>query len=239
MARKAPVSSRTRERIAVVRGRIAAASLGLFLRRGFHGTGVREIAAATGVSVGTIFNYYDSKEEILFALISEMQKGVAIPFQNAARDYRERANAGEDPERALLTLLRDYTRSVDRWRRHILLAYREARSLPQPQLQQVLDGERRMRDLLADLIQIGVERGKFTGGDLRSRAHALQALAQSWATRHSPLGLGRAPGVRGLRGQLGAHGAGHPAGAGRSRGPLNSRVPLFFALDTIVRSGAQ
>jgi hypothetical protein len=65
----------------------------------------------------------------------------------------------------------------------LLLAYQEVRSLRRPQLREILDGERRMRDLLADLVQIGVERGKFTPGDLRFRAHAIQVLMQSWATR--------------------------------------------------------
>ncbi len=168
-----------------VRQRIGEAALGLFLRRGFARTGVREIASAAGVSVGTIFNYYDSKEGILFALISEMQKGVAIPLHMAAGRYRARATApGEDPEIALLALLDEYAKAVDQWRRHLLLGHQEARSLSRQQLRQILDGERRMRDLLADLIQIGVERGKFTPGDLRFRAHAIQVLMQSWATRH-------------------------------------------------------
>lgn len=166
-----------------LRARIADAALDLFLHEGFARTGVRRIAAAAGVSVGTIFNYFENKQEILFALISDMQKGVAIPLQAAAARYRERASAGEDPELALLSLLQDYAGAVDTWRRHLLLAYQEAHSLRDPQLREILDGERRMRDLLADLIELGVERGKFTPGDLRLRAHAIQVLMQSWATR--------------------------------------------------------
>ncbi len=178
------------DRVEQLRARIADAALDLFLRESFARTGVRRIAAAAGVSVGTIFNYFDSKQEILFALISDMQKGVAIPLQAAAARYRERASAGEDPELALLSLLQDYAEAVDSWRRHLLLAYQEAHSLRQPQLREILDGERRMRDLLADLIQLGVERGKFTPGDLRFRAHTIQVLMQSWATRHWALESG-------------------------------------------------
>ena len=46
--------------------RIAAAALSLFLQDGYHNTSVREIAQKAGLSVGSVFNYYTSKEEILF-----------------------------------------------------------------------------------------------------------------------------------------------------------------------------
>ena len=172
-------SSRTEE----VRSRIKAAALDLFLSEGFARSGVREIAASIGVSVGTIFNYFESKEQILYALIFEMQKGVAVPLQAAARKYREQAGAGGDPEQSLRILLQEYVRAVDDWRAHLLLGHQETRSLRRAQLREILDGERRMRDLLADAIRIGVERGKFQPGDLHFRAHAIQIMVQSWATR--------------------------------------------------------
>ena len=53
-----------------VRDRISEAALTLFLRNGFARTGVREIAALSEVSVGSLFNYFESKEDILFGLIS-------------------------------------------------------------------------------------------------------------------------------------------------------------------------
>lgn len=175
---------RESRRAELVRERVAQAALDLFLQKGFVGTGVRQIASAADVSVGTIFNYFGAKEDILFAIISEMQKGVAIPLQIAATQYRTRAvSLGEDPEVCLLALLDEYGKAVEQWSRHLLLSHQEAHCLPAAQLRQILDGERRMRDLLADLIQIGVERGKFTAGDLRLRAHAVQVLIQSWVTR--------------------------------------------------------
>ena len=174
-----PRVSRTEE----IRSRIKAAALDLFLSRGFARSGVRQIAGSIGVSVGTIFNYFDSKEQILYALIFEMQKGVAVPLQAAARKYREQAAADGDPEQSLRMLLSEYARAVDVWRAQLLLAHQETRSLRREQLREILDGERRMGDLLADVIRIGVERGKFRPGDLHFRAHAIQIMVQSWATR--------------------------------------------------------
>ena len=49
---------------------IERAALRLFCAQGFHGTTIREIAAASGVSIGNIYNYYRTKKQV-FELIVE------------------------------------------------------------------------------------------------------------------------------------------------------------------------
>src|SRR5258708_10528305 len=48
--------------------RIEAAALELFTSQGFHGTNNREIAQKIGVSTGTIYTYFPSKEAIFASL---------------------------------------------------------------------------------------------------------------------------------------------------------------------------
>jgi AcrR family transcriptional regulator len=55
--------------IAKNRGKIQSAALHLFTRKGFHGTTVREIANRAGVSMGNLYTYYDTKEEIFIDLV--------------------------------------------------------------------------------------------------------------------------------------------------------------------------
>jgi len=50
--------------------RIEQAALQLFTRKGFHGTTVREIAKKAGVSMGKLYIYYDTKEEIFIDLVN-------------------------------------------------------------------------------------------------------------------------------------------------------------------------
>lgn len=56
------------------RGRIESAAKELFIRRGFHATSMRDIAADTGTSLGNLYNYYRTKEDILESIISKYQK---------------------------------------------------------------------------------------------------------------------------------------------------------------------
>src|SRR5499427_5315088 len=50
---------------------IAAAAMGLFVRRGFDRVTVAEIAGAAGVSEKTVFNYFPTKEDIFFDEVPE------------------------------------------------------------------------------------------------------------------------------------------------------------------------
>ena len=53
---------------------ILAAALGLFAERGFHGTAVPPIAEQAGVGTGTIYRYFESKEDLVNALYQEWKQ---------------------------------------------------------------------------------------------------------------------------------------------------------------------
>jgi AcrR family transcriptional regulator len=56
------------------KGRIEDAAKQLFIKQGFHATSMRDIAARTGTSLGNLYNYYCTKEEILESIIGKYQK---------------------------------------------------------------------------------------------------------------------------------------------------------------------
>lgn len=60
-----PVLSRADER----RQHLLRVSQSLFIENGFHGTGVAQIAAASGVHVGQIYRDFSSKEDIIAAIV--------------------------------------------------------------------------------------------------------------------------------------------------------------------------
>jgi AcrR family transcriptional regulator len=53
--------------------RIEDAAVRVFTRLGYHGTSVRDIAKEAGVSIGNIYNYYKSKEEIYLSVIQRYE----------------------------------------------------------------------------------------------------------------------------------------------------------------------
>ena len=58
------------------RGAILAASLKLFARRGYSATTSEEIARKAGISKGLIYSHFESKQDILFAILYEQMARV-------------------------------------------------------------------------------------------------------------------------------------------------------------------
>jgi AcrR family transcriptional regulator len=56
------------------KGRIEEAAKQLFIKQGFHATSMRDIAARAGTSLGNLYNYYRTKEEILESITLKYQK---------------------------------------------------------------------------------------------------------------------------------------------------------------------
>jgi AcrR family transcriptional regulator len=67
------MSPRTTEQVGKIRqekmGLIMETSLELFAENGFHATSISQIAKKAGISKGLIYNYFESKNELLDALI--------------------------------------------------------------------------------------------------------------------------------------------------------------------------
>lgn len=53
----------------VTRAKLLEVAHGLFIRNGFHGTSMRQIADAAGVAVGGIYNHFGDKEAIFAAVL--------------------------------------------------------------------------------------------------------------------------------------------------------------------------
>ncbi len=53
--------------------KIEDAALRVFTRQGFHGTSVRDIAKEAGASIGNLYNYYGTKEEIFKSIIERYE----------------------------------------------------------------------------------------------------------------------------------------------------------------------
>lgn len=163
--------------------RIAAAAAGLFLSGGYHSTSVREIAQKAGVSVGSVFNYFRSKEEILFFLFSRNQERFEASLQDQRIQFAQLKEQGVDPRELLMLAYRSYVQVIDESRRYTVLAYQELKSLTVAERRRILEGEERIQRFMEEVIAYGVEQGVFPSGNIDVKAHCLLVLAQAWAVR--------------------------------------------------------
>lgn len=62
------------------RGKIIHAALELFSDQGFEKTSIREIAKAADISLGLLYNYFESKEALLKAIVLEGIRDIQLSF---------------------------------------------------------------------------------------------------------------------------------------------------------------
>src|SRR3954468_21813325 len=68
-----------------VRGRILSAALALFQSKGFDATTTKEIARKAKIAEGTVFNYFETKDDIaLYFLELEVDHAIAAVRKNRA-----------------------------------------------------------------------------------------------------------------------------------------------------------
>jgi AcrR family transcriptional regulator len=78
----------TTEAKSATRERILAASAKLFAKNGWDGATTRDIAVASGIATGTLFNYFQSKESVAAALMAEAFTKAREEFETQ-RDDRQ------------------------------------------------------------------------------------------------------------------------------------------------------
>src|ERR1051326_7124583 len=66
--------------------KIEEAALRVFIRQGYHGTSMREIADASRVSIGNIYNYYPTKEDLFVAIVQRYERKMDVMRAAAVAD---------------------------------------------------------------------------------------------------------------------------------------------------------
>jgi AcrR family transcriptional regulator len=161
------------------RRQIADAAVQLFIAKGFHKTTTRQIASAAGFSIGSLYEYFASKEDILYmvceSIHAEVERGVTMAMS--------RATGGQS---ALREVIREYFMVCDRMSDFILLIYQETQSLPNQWQNRVLENELRITGLFIESLARIASSGELPNLDERSielAAHNIVVLGHMWTFR--------------------------------------------------------
>ena len=147
------------------------AALDLFVEKGFAATRSEEVAARAGVSKGTLYLYYPSKEDLLKAVVRHNVVNQIAEGTDFIRQF-----AGPTSE-LLATVLRLWWERMGDTRAAgvVKLMMSEARNFPdiaQFYVDEVIEPSHAM---LAQMLQRGIDRGEFRPVDVTEVVHVLVA----------------------------------------------------------------
>ncbi|MCW5659652.1 MAG: TetR/AcrR family transcriptional regulator [Burkholderiaceae bacterium] len=145
------------------------AALELFVEKGFAATRAEEVAQRAGVSKGTLYLYYPSKEELLKAVIREHLSSRIAAGAAAAEQHRG----------PVAELLREV---FSRWWLEVFdsptsgvfkLVITEVRNFPEIAEFYLNEVIRPAEELVAGIVQRGIHSGEFESLDIPNVVHSL------------------------------------------------------------------
>lgn len=135
---------------------IVMAAVEEFSARGFHGTSVRDIASSAAVSVGTLYNYFASKHELLVTIMNRGMDDLLIKTEDAL------FGAGTDPGDRLRAIVGVHVGVHAHAPRESMIGNSELRSLDPAALTLIVAKRDAQIRMFNRVVGDGVSRGLFT-----------------------------------------------------------------------------
>lgn len=160
------------------REQMVKAAVHLFTEKGFHRTTTREIAKASGFSIGTLYEYIRTKDDVLFLVCDSIYEEVQARLQSLLTDD------SKGIER-LKNAITSYFQVIDEMQDEVLVMYQEVKSLPKEALSYVLEKEVEMTSMIEEVIRYCVrEKVVFlTEKQVKLAAHNILVQGQMWTFR--------------------------------------------------------
>jgi AcrR family transcriptional regulator len=174
-----PTQIKNPELVKERRRHIIDATVTLFIDHGYHKTTTRMIARAAGFSIGSLYEYVSSKEDLLYLVCKTIHEEVQKAVEEALAD----TSGGRE---ILARVIRHYFRVCDNMADHILLMYQVTQFLPRKWQERVLINELNITDIfITTLNQMsGKNSVPVLGEDIVNLVgHNISVLGQMWAFR--------------------------------------------------------
>lgn len=157
----------------------------LFDSRGYHATTMEDIASAVGIAKPTLYHYYRSKDEILYAIHEEF-----IDLLLAEHKVRA-ADRSLGPDELLQGIAGDILDLMETHRGHVRTFFEHHRELPARQRSTIRRKRDRYASIVEDLLQQGVDKGIFQTDPRMCTLHFFGMC--NWAYQWYRSGSGLAP----------------------------------------------
>jgi AcrR family transcriptional regulator len=163
------------------RQQIFEAAMKLFPKKGYHSTTLREISKETGITLGNLYDYISTKEDILY-IIQERATQAVIETVSTNQE------GNLDSFAKLRRLINSELDMVDKYQDLILIIYRESYAWSKKMLHTLLKNERHHVEQFEEVIAEGIKKGVFKETNARMLANMVIMLVSTWVLRRWDLG---------------------------------------------------
>lgn len=160
------------------RDQMIKGAVALFKEKGFHRTTTREIARAAGFSIGTLYEYIRTKEDILYLVCDSI-------YDHVKEQLEENLDHKQGTLEGLKAGIANFFYVMDELQDEILVMYQEVKSLTKDALPYVLKKELEMVAMFENMLHKCVEIGELELSEKQIKiiAHDIFVQGQMWGFR--------------------------------------------------------
>ncbi|MBU4001302.1 MAG: TetR/AcrR family transcriptional regulator, partial [Proteobacteria bacterium] len=161
------------------RKQIADAAVRLFIVYGFEKTTTRQIAKAARLSIGSLYEYFATKEDVLYLVLDS----IYIEIENAIQLALTKSSGGEE---TLVELIRQYLLACHRLSDYMLLLYQETHNLPKEWRSRVLKSDLNITGAFEKVLKEIFAHKAFSNngaGFINLTAHNIVVFGHMWTFR--------------------------------------------------------
>jgi AcrR family transcriptional regulator len=165
-----PTRPALRARYDARRSEVVATAARLFAERGYDGTSISELTAATGLAAGGLYHYIEGKDDLLIAICDELLE----PLLEQARAI---VAATSPPVEQLRELVRAWVAHVVAHRHHMLVFTQERQAIEHERRWRRVRSQRQaFEQILDEVLERGEADGSMTFADRRLSLLALLGM---------------------------------------------------------------
>ena len=154
-------------------GIIFESTLSISNNKGFPAMTMRDLSRETGLSMGALYAYFSSKEQLL--------KMLQLQGRNVTRRLlEEQINNEKDPPAKLRAAIRTHIYLSEIMQPWFYFSYMEAKNLKNGEGQKAIASELYTEKIIADILKQGKDEGAFFVPDHQLTASVIKAMLQDW-----------------------------------------------------------
>ena len=159
--------------------RIVETTLTLANAKGFHSMSLRDLTEHTGLSMGALYAYFDSKDTLLMMILGQ----VVVAVEDVLT--RPPPSLEADPAARLRWLLETHLYLTETMQPWFVFAYMEAKAFPREGRDLAVASELTTERLLAEALEQGARAGVFRIADIEMTSALIKPLLQDWYVKRA------------------------------------------------------
>ncbi len=160
----------------------------LVAERGYHSTSLRQLATASGITLGTLYHYFPSKEDLLAELFDDAMRPLLATIDGIE------ARAEADPVAALREMVESFivVTLTELGSAIVLIADNELRALSGARLEQAVAQRDEYEKAMTEVVESGRRQGVFAVQHVKLTVYAILAICNSvprWYRADGPMSV--------------------------------------------------